>query len=366
MTLPAPDAASLTRSQALSAHIRQTIASTGGWIPFSRYMALALYTPGLGYYAAGEQIFGADGDFTTAPEMTPLFGRTLAHALAPTLRETGGDVLELGAGTGRLAAHLLSEFERLGCPPRRYFILEVSAGLAARQRATLAKACPAWQDRIVWLTTLPDTFCGVIVANEVLDALPVEGVVGATPSPLQRGVVLVDGELAWQDRPFTDPTLAHTASELDLAAGYQSEFCPAAPALVSSLGETLSRGGLLLIDYGHLRASYYHPQRHMGTLRAQYRHHSVDDVFYLPGLCDLTAHVDFSAVLDAATTVGLQTGYFGSLARYLLDAGILSRLAECDPANPAVYLPQANAVQRLLSPAEMGESFKVAWLLRGG
>jgi SAM-dependent MidA family methyltransferase len=364
--LPAPTPDALAHSQCVAAHLRTLIDEAGGWMPFSRYMEAALYAPGLGYYAAGAMKFGAAGDFVTAPEMTPLFGRTLAHAIAPVLAERGSEVLELGAGSGRLAVDVLGELERLDALPPRYLILEVSADLRQRQQENIARELPRLAARVHWLDALPAHFSGAILGNELLDALPVELVHWTADAPLSRGVVL-DGEaFGWQDRPIADPVLRARADALNLAPGYLSEINLAADALIAALAGCLDRGLILMIDYGFGQAEYYHPQRHMGTLRAHYRHHALDDPFYLPGLCDLTAHVDFSAVLRAGMAAGLELAGYTSQAGFLLNSGLAELLMQTPPDDAAAYLPQANAVQRLVSPAEMGELFKVIGLSKGG
>ena len=364
--LPAPTPDALAHSQRVTAHLRSLIDDAGGWIPFSRYMESALYAPGLGYYAAGAMKFGAAGDFVTAPEMTPLFGRTLAHAIAPVLIETGGDVLELGAGSGRLAADVLGELDKLNALPARYCILEVSADLRQRQQETVARELPHLRERVHWLDALPEHFSGVILGNEVLDALPVELVHWTVEAPRVRGVVLEGDAFAWQDRSIADPVLRSRAEALNLPPGYVSEINLAADALIASLAQSLDRGLILMIDYGFSASEYYHPQRHMGTLRAHVRHHALDDPFYLPGLCDLTAHVDFSAVARAGMAAGLELAGYTSQANLLLNSGLTELLMQTPPTDAAAYLPQANAVQRLVSPAEMGELFKVIGFGKGG
>ncbi len=363
--LPAPSADALAHSQRVVAHLRALIADAGGWVPFSRFMEAALYAPGLGYYSAGTAKFGAAGDFVTAPEVTPLFGRTVARAIAPMLAATGGDVLELGAGSGRLAADVLGELEQLGTLPARYAILEVSADLRQRQQDRLGRERPHLVERVHWLDALPGHFTGVILGNEVLDALPVELVHWTEGGPRERGVGVDDGRFVWQDRPITEPRLRARAEALALAPGYVSEINLAAEALVASLGARLAYGLILLVDYGFAAAEYYHPQRRMGTLRAHYRHHALDDPFYLPGLCDLTAHVDFSAMASAAREAGLALAGYTSQAAFLLGSGLTELLMQTPPSDAAAYLPQANAAQRLVSPAEMGELFKVLALTRG-
>ena len=364
--LPAPSAEAIAHSQRVAAHLRSLIDDAGGWLPFSRYMEAALYAPGLGYYAAGPTKFGAAGDFITAPEMTPLFGRTLAHAIAPVLGETCGGLLELGAGSGQLAADLLGELERLGALPARYAILEVSADLRQRQQQTIARESPHLAERVQWLDALPEGFDGVILGNEVLDALPVELVHWTEGGPRVRGVAREGDAFGWEDRPIDDPVLRARAEALDLAPGYVSEINLAADALIASLANALERGLILMVDYGFGQAEYYHPQRHMGTLRAHYRHHALDDPFYLPGLADLTAHVDFSAVARAGMAAGLELAGYTSQANFLLNSGLTELLMQTPPVDAAAWLPQANAVQRLVSPAEMGELFKVIGFVRGG
>jgi SAM-dependent MidA family methyltransferase len=363
--LPTPSPDALVHSQRVVKHLQEQIQHAGGWIPFAHYMEAALYAPGLGYYAAGATKLGAAGDFVTAPEMTPLFGRTLARAIAPVLQQTGGEVLELGAGSGRLAVDVLGELERLDAPPTRYSILEVSADLRARQQETVARDQPHLADRVHWLDALPEHFSGVILGNEVLDALPVALVHWTESGPMVRGVV-TDGErFAWQDRPITNPVLRTRADALNLAPGYVSEINLAADGLITALAQCLGHGLILLIDYGFGESEYYHPQRHMGTLRAHYRHHALDDPFHFPGLCDLTAHVDFSAAARAGTAAGLDLAGYTSQANFLLNAGLTELLMQVSPSDAAAYLPQANAVQRLVSPAEMGDLFKAMAFSRG-
>ncbi|EEG06933.1 class I SAM-dependent methyltransferase [Pseudogulbenkiania ferrooxidans] len=363
--LPAPDAAALAVSQELSRHIAAEIATHDGWIPFSRYMELALYAPSLGYYSAGSRKFGAAGDFVTAPELSPYFGRTLARQLAELLPQTGGTLYEFGAGTGRLAVDILTELEALGQLPERYAIIDLSADLVERQRQTLAEALPHLAGRVEWLSELPEQFDGVIIGNEVLDAMPCE-LLHWTPTPQQRGVTVRDGAFAWEDRPIADPRLAAVAAALPPeAAGYLSEVSLANRAFIATLAARLVRGAILLIDYGFPEREYYHPQRHMGTLIGHYRHHTVDDPFYLPGLMDLTSHVDFTAVALAGTDAGLDLIGYTTQAQFLVNAGITALLQQLDPDDVARYAPRVAAVQKLLSPNEMGELFKVIGFGKG-
>ena len=361
MSLPEPGPDQLAASQQLVRRIRSDIAASGGWISFARYMELALYTPGLGYYSADSAKFGGGGDFVTAPQLSPLFGRVLARQLAEVLRQSGGGVLELGAGNGLLAEQVLGEFRALGLEVP-YSILEVSGHLRARQQ----QALQPFAGKVRWLDALPERFAGVIFGNEVLVALPVHLIHWTKDGPLERGVAVRAGSLAWADRPIADPVLGGRARALELPAGYLSEINLAAPALIKTLAERLYAGLLLFIDYGFGRGEYYHPQRHMGTLRAHYRHHALDDPFYLPGLCDLTAHVDFTAVADAGLEAGLDVCGYATQAHFLLAGGITALLAETSADSAADYLPLSAGVQKLLSPAEMGELFKVIAMAGGG
>ena len=327
-------------------------------------MTMSMYAPGLGYYSSGAAKFGAAGDFVTAPELSPLFGQTLAHVVAESLAQTGGDVLELGAGSGRLALAVLTELDRLQVLPTRYWILEVSPDLRARQHALLAAQIPHLLDRVGWIDTLPEGVRGVVMANEVLDALPVHLVHWTEHGVLERGVVAEGEGLGWADRDISDADLRAAVSALPVSAPFVSEINLAAPALVRTLGERLQSGCMLLIDYGFPRAEYYHPQRHEGTLKVHYRHHSLDDPFFMPGLADITAHVDFSALAQAGEAVGLELLGYTNQGRFLLDAGLLDLMSGMTPGSPD-YLRAVTAVQKLVQPHEMGELFKVMVLGRG-
>ena len=367
--LPSPSPDARLHSQRVTEHIRAALDAHAGWIDFAHYMNLALYAPGLGYYVAGATKFGAAGDFVTAPELSPLFGRTLALQVAQILQETDGDLMELGAGSGKLAVDVLLQLEQQNVLPTHYFILEVSAELQARQHATIATGAPHLVERVSWLSTLPAHFKGVILANEVLDALPVHCVQWQGEKLYERGVAWDDARFVWQARELTSGALWQSAQALGVNcdspdAPYTSEISLAIPALIQALAATLACGAMIFIDYGFPKREYYHSQRHMGTLRAHYRHHALDDPFFLPGLCDLTSHVDFSALTQAATQSGLKLAGYTSQAGFLMNAGITSLLMQTSPENAAAYLPQANAVQRLISPAEMGELFKVAGFSR--
>lgn len=367
MTLPQPSDDALAISRTLATTLAAEIADNGGWIPFSRFMEQALYAPGLGYYTAGSRKFGEGGDFVTAPELSPLFAQTLARQLATLLPQTAGHLLEFGAGTGRLAADLLAELEVLGQLPASYTIVDLSPDLIERQRATLAERVPHLASRVQWAAALPASFDGIMLGNEVLDAMPCELVSRNVDGTLQqRGVTVLDGAFCYEDRPFTDAVLAELAAALIPATpGYTSEISLANRAFIRTLGQTLQRGAIIMIDYGHSASEFYHPERHMGTLLGHYRHHTVQDLFYLPGLMDITCHVDFSAVAQSGIDAGLDLIGYCSQAQFLINCGITDLLSHLDAANVKQYLPLAKAAQRLLSPVEMGETFKVIGFGKG-
>ena len=363
--LPQPDADARAHCDRVVSRIVTEIEAAGGWISFARYMELALYAPGLGYYAGGAAKLGAAGDFVTAPELSPLFGRALAAFADEVLARVEGEIFELGAGSGRLALDMLRELERLGRLPSRYAILETSPDLRARQRALLHAQAPHLLARVEWLEALPASFSGLVLGNEVLDALPAHLVRWRHGEVWERGVSWGETGFAWEDRPLADGELRRAALAIAPAGeDYQSEINLAAPALVASLGERLTRGVLLFVDYGFPRAEYYHPQRHMGTLRAHYRQHALDDPFFMPGLADLTAHVDFSAVARAADEAGLDLLGYASQGNFLLELGLLDAMRELTPGSVDM-LRAAAAVGKLVQPHEMGELFKVIALGRG-
>jgi SAM-dependent MidA family methyltransferase len=350
-------------SQALTGLVADAIAAAGGWLSFARYMELALYAPGLGYYTGGSTKLGGAGDFVTAPELSPLFSQTLARQLGEIQAAIGGSVLELGAGSGRMAADVLLTLDRMGRLPERYAILEPSPDLRERQQQRIASLPAHLSQRVQWLEALPEVWTGSVVANEVLDALPVHLVVWGDVLH-ERGVVVADGKFAYQDLPLTPGGLHDAASRVQAPAGYVSEISLAAPALIEALAAALQRGALLFIDYGFGRSEYFHPQRSAGTLMCHYRHRVHDDPFFLPGLQDITAHVDFTAVAEAGVRSGLQLAGYTSQAHFLVNLGITDLLAQV-PADGHAYVQHAAAAQKLLSPAEMGELFKVVAMTRG-
>jgi SAM-dependent MidA family methyltransferase len=331
------------------ASIPAELARNGGWISFARYMELALHAPG-GYYAGGARKFGAGGDFVTAPELGGLFGRTLSRQLKELLNENRR-ILEIGAGSGALAQTLLDE---LSC---EYFILETSADLRDRQRERLGS-------RAVWLESLPERFRGVIVANEVLDAIPVHAVAWRAQGIMERGVAADGDRLLWKDRPASG-ALLEEAKKISPAIPYESEIGLIGQAWMRRLAESLQQGVAFIIDYGFPRHEYYHPQRAAGTLMCHHRHRAHSDVFARPGLEDMTAHVDFSALAGAARAAGLEVLGYATQAQFLVNCGITDVLGQANVENALHYAPLAAEANKLLSPAEMGELFKVLAVGRG-
>lgn len=370
--LPSPTADALEQSTRLVALLRDEIAQAQGWIPFARYMELALYAPGLGYYSGGARKFGPGGDFITAPELTPLFGQALARQVEQVMRLSAPQVIEVGAGTGLLAADLLLELERRASLPERYGILELSAELRERQFDTIARNAPHLASRVDWLEALPERVDGVVIANEVLDVMPVHLVVSRGGRYFERGVALgasTEGaDFRWADRP-AEGMLLEAAKKLDLPAPQDGEYVTeinlAGQAWIGSWADRLRTGAMLLIDYGYPRAEFYLPSRSSGTLLCYYRHHAHADPFLWPGLNDITEFVDFTAMAEAAHGAGLDVLGYTSQAHFLFNCGVLECLARRGPEETADYIKAARAVQRLTTPQEMGELFKVLAVGRG-
>lgn len=369
MTLPIPDLAALTHSKALIAHILQIIENSNGYISFARFMELALYTPGLGYYTAGAYKFGPGGDFITAPEISPLFGRSIARQCQQILNDLGyGDILELGAGSGVFAKDLLLELDALDKLPKHYYILEVSADLRERQQQLLKSSCPPYLfERFIWLDALPQKFIGIILANEVIDAMPVNCFKITAEGIQERCVTSENDYFAWQLAPPTNMDLAKQAeliqAEYNLPVGYASEINLMIAPWIRSLAETLKCGAILLLDYGYGRQEYYHPDRDQGTLTCFYRHHHHNDPFVNVGLQDITAHVDFTSVIESGVNAGLSLAGFTSQAGFLLACGLLE-LAAAETLNEVEQYKQNQAIKTLTLPSQMGELVKVMALTK--
>lgn len=339
-------------ASALEVLIREAIAGQGGWLPFDRFMALALYAPGLGYYASGRQVFGAmpgsGSDFVTAPEMSPLFGRALAAQVAQALAASGSArVMEFGAGSGALAASLLAE---LGDAVGDYLIVDLSGTLRQRQQARLA----AFGDRVRWLDALPEAFDGVVLGNEVLDAMPVQLLHFDGVQWFERGVALAGDRFVFADQP----TALRPPVDAGFVPGTVTEIHPQAEAFVRSIAGLMTRGVAIFIDYGFPEAEYYLPQRHGGTLMCHRAHRADADPLADVGVKDITAHVDFTGIALAGQDAGLEVIGYTSQARFLLNCGLLAMLEGATPA-------QRSMAQKLINEHEMGELFKVIAFARG-
>nr|WP_322049283.1 SAM-dependent methyltransferase [Paraburkholderia sp. J67] len=378
-SLPVPEPIALAQSEALAATLRAEIAAAGGWLPFDRYMERALYAPGLGYYSGGSRKFGLlsdDGsDFVTAPEMSPLFAATLARAVGEALAASGTQALmEFGAGTGRLAAGVMLALEALGVPFDSYAIVDLSGELRARQRDTIAQRAPHLLSRVQWLDVLPERFEGVVIGNEVLDAMPVRLFARKDAVWHERGVAVnAEGAFTFADRPamsgrdadWAQSTPGSLLATIEGSDDYVTETHEAALAFTRTVCAMLARGAAFFIDYGFPESEYYHPQRAQGTLMCHYRHRAHGDPFLYPGLQDITAHVEFTGIAQAGVESGADLLGYTSQARFLMNAGITEVLGEIDPRDVARFMPAANAVQKLVSEAEMGELFKVIAFSRG-
>jgi SAM-dependent MidA family methyltransferase len=366
--LPPPSPEASAHSARLAEHIAATIAAENDWIPFSRYMELALYAPGLGYYTAGARKFGSEGDFITAPEISPMFARCFALQAVQVMDAVGGDILELGPGSGLFAADLFGELKSVGKAPERYRLLEVSPELRSRQRALIAQRYPEDLGRFEWIDTLPEGIRGMVIANEVLDVVPFDIVHRDRDAGLlERGVVVTEAGFAWDDVPLAAGELKRRAEAVvppgDYA--YTTEISLAAEGLVRTISASLEAGLAIFIDYGFSEREFYHPQRSGGTLRCHYRHRFHGDPFFMPGLQDITAHVDFTALARAAEQGGSEVYGYTTQAYFLISCGLAVLVSSGDPTATLSRLKATSAVHRLISPSEMGELFKVMGFGKG-
>lgn len=370
--IPEPDPEARQYSEQLQSLICQEIQNQGGKIPFHRFMELALYAPGLGYYSAGSHKLGEGGDFVTAPEISPLFSHCVANAIQPVLSASPlAGILEVGAGTGVMAAAILNHLAELDCLPDQYLILEVSADLRERQRVTLTERAPNYIDHVQWLDVLPTEFNGVVLANELLDAMPVHRFHVQDDNVYGQYVTWQDESFSYIYGEFSEPRLVQRITDIEQAVGnkleegYLSEINLAAEDWVRSVGNSLQSGLILLIDYGFPRREFYHPQRHAGTLMCHYRHRAHDDPFLLVGLQDITAHVDFTAIADAALSAGLDVAGYTTQAHFLFGSGLAEMGSQLQTHEIEQQLIIANQIKKLTLPHEMGELFKVMGLTKG-
>jgi SAM-dependent MidA family methyltransferase len=369
-----PSIEEASHSQTLARLIQKEIQAQNGQISFAKYMEMALYTPGLGYYAAGKNKLGSKGDFTTAPEISPLFGATIVQTLLPIIEHLQSlnepiKILEFGAGTGALAESILTELQSQDIAVDSYSILDLSADLIERQQSRLAQPFPM----VTWIDQLPKNFTGIILANEVLDAMPIELITYQNQGWVFKDVTLTkestEGAISFRHclgKEVPQAILPECLNQQSFENGYTTEINLNAKAWTNSISEVLDMGILLTIDYGFPEHEYYHQQRNQGTVMGHYAHHAIQDPFFYPGLCDLTAHVDWTSIANTGINADLSLLGFTSQASYLLDAGIGSLLMEkVDPSNSAEFMPHSNAIQKLLSEAEMGELFKVICFGKG-
>ncbi len=369
LNLPEPSQEEKQHSQKLVKLICDEIKAAGGWIDFARYMELALYAPGSGYYSAGTQKFGEQGDFITAPEVSPLFAQTLANPVSQVLQSMGGgDVIEFGAGSGVLAADLLQALKNKNVLPEHYLIVELSAELKQRQKQMIEQRLPELMDRIIWLDSLPENpVKAVVLANEVLDATPVQRFIKTEMGIESLGVSCLDGVLVLQNKKACNK-LNQSVKNIEkdpgneLQQGYISEINLNIKPWLQSIEQILQQGAVYLIDYGYPRSEYYLPERYMGTLMCYYKHRAHDSVLWNPGLQDLTAFVDFTAVAEAALDAGFDVNGFASQANFLLNTG-LPQLVESQMSDDLKkHLPLVQQMKTLTLPSEMGERFKVMGL----
>jgi SAM-dependent MidA family methyltransferase len=360
MSLPAPDSDALAASHALQNLIAAEIARRDGAIAFDRFMELALYAPDLGYYSGGAAKLGAAGDFTTAPEISSLFGAAIARVAAAIIAQSAPRLLEFGAGTGKLARDVLTALAAAGVAVESYAILELSGELRARQQEALRDF-----PQVSWLDAMPASFEGVVLANEVLDAMPVQLVRRDAEGWRELMVTIADGAFALVPQAPDAALATRIATQIPeadlLPEGYVTEVHAVGCGFMASLARMLAagKGAAILFDYGFPAHEYYLDQRSGGTLMCHYRHHAHPDPFYLPGLQDITAHVDFTAMALAAQDAGADVLGYMNQAAFLIGAGLGELMQQLDPGEPLRYLPQANAAHKLVSPAEMGELFKV-------
>jgi SAM-dependent MidA family methyltransferase len=369
--LPVPETAALRQSEKLVSHIKNLINEQGGSIGFDQYMSTVLYEPGLGYYSAGSRKFGVDGDFVTAPEISPLFSQCLAYQSAQVLNELGsGKILELGAGTGVMARDLLLELEKLDLLPEKYFILEVSADLKQRQQQLLNESIPHLIERISWLDGLPEkSFNGLILANEILDALTVKRFKKSSDSFKEMKVAIDNDEFIWLEHDLDlelEKTLNQLESELSdpVPEDYVSEINVNTKQWLSGLESVLQKGVMLFIDYGYSQQEYYHPERADGSLLCHYRHHVHADPFVYPGLQDITASVNFTEVAESAYSLGLHVSGYTNQAYFLFGCGLEKLLTDIASLDSKSHVEVTQQVKMLTLPEEMGERFKVIALTK--
>jgi SAM-dependent MidA family methyltransferase len=357
--------ADLSDQASLLVMLKKRLAEKNNWLDFASFMHHALFDATQGYYMRDTYKFGARGDFITAPEISDLFGRTVARQCAQILELTDGSILELGGGSGVLGSDILSELDRIDCALNEYLLFEPSAALTEQQKDRIARLAPKIKNKVRWVSELPRNFNGVILANEVFDALPVHILSLNAAGWEERGVMIENESLTWQNRPIEDQRLYDAVHGLELNFPYVTEVCLAADSLINDLSNSLNFGAIFAFDYGYERSNYYHPDRREGTLSCYYQHKVDSDPLENPGNKDITAHVDFTRLALAAQDANLDVAGYVNQADFLVNCGITDILASFDPNHLDTYLPAASAAQKLLSPTVMGDMFKVISLTRG-
>ncbi len=390
MKLPSPNNDALEHSQKVTQFIADKIQQSGGAIAYSEYMEHVLYAPGLGYYSAGSTKFGEFGDFITAPEISSLFSQSIAAAIVPVLAQlTSAVILEVGAGSGKMAADILIELSQVEQPLDTYYILERSAELRARQQQTIASMAPTLIDKVQWLDSLPVSFSGVVIANELLDAMPVQRFKKKDDSIVELFVRYNNNQFSWDEVPCSNSRLASRVSKIEsnlglqLPEGYQSEVNFVAEDWLLSINDILEQGYILLLDYGYPEKEYYHEQRSSGTLSCFYQHRRHDDVFIYPGLQDITAHIDFTNLTDSVVNSKnnlelddisrLQLNGYTTQSQFLMASGLMELMQKNNlttennirPNSIKQQLTQSQAVKKLTMPYEMGEIVKVIGFEKG-
>ncbi|MDH5180004.1 MAG: SAM-dependent methyltransferase [Gammaproteobacteria bacterium] len=370
--LPAVEGPALANSKEVTRLLTEAIRRHGGRITFDRFMDIAMFAPGRGYYDSINHIFGDSGDFTTAPELSPFFGRCIARQIMQVMAEQGQtSILEFGAGSGILAQTILMELEKFNQLPQTYYIYDISPSLRKRQFTRLNNAIPNLIDRLVWLNDMPESFNGVILANEVLDAMPVHKVLfRQSPPHAETFVTLKDNRLVLEDGPLSISALHDEMYKIvqlcpDIHAGYHSEVNLGLKPWIARVSQMLGQGLVLLIDYGFTRREYYQAINHQGNLMCYFQHRAHDDPLLYPGIQDVTCHVDFSLVANTFREQGLQVAGYTNQGFFLAGCGLEEMYSELDSSDEEAFIRHTRCLEQLILPGAMGETFKVIALSKG-
>jgi len=369
---PPVDRLALVNSMDVGLLLSEAIARQGGRISFDQYMEIAMFAPGRGYYDSVNRIFGDDGDFTTAPEMSSFFGRCIARQILQVMGEMGQtNILEFGAGSGILAQTILTELAKHDRLPQNYYIYDISPSLGKRQFDRLKANVPHLLEKIVWLNDIPKNFSGIMIANEVLDAMPVHRVVFHRNLPHEEAyVTLKNGMLMLEDGPLSSTSLKNEMEKImqacpEIKDGYRSEVNLGLRSWIKRIGQTLEKGLVLLIDYGYTRREYYQPIHHQGNLMCYFQHKAHADPLLYPGMQDVTCHVDFTLVAEAFQEQGLKVAGYTNQSFFLAGCGLEDMYHELDTSDEQKYRDETSRLEKLIMPEAMGETFKVIGLTKG-